>query len=338
MNTFEVRQPKSIEEACKLLAADPINNVPIAGGTDLLALIKDGVQQPKILVSLSSIKELSEIRFGNNIRIGTATTLERINSNTKLASIYPSFIKAISEVGTQQIRNVATLGGNLCQRPRCLYFRDKDSNCLKQGGEQCHAFQGYNKNLAIFDGGPAYIVHNSDSALPLIASGAKIEITGEKGLRLISLEDFFVNPSEDLRRETVLGPGEIASAVVIPRPSPATMTMFFKIRPRNGEDFALVNLDVEAQISTGRIETVKIVAGNVAPKPFRIKDIENYLLGTPVKDIETTNVYENILRIARPLPMNGYKVILLSNLIYKAIGILKNGKNVTKEKNHDHRI
>ena len=338
MNPFEVIQPESVEEACKLLAADPINHIPIGGGTDLMSLIKDGIQRPQKLVSMGSIRELSEIRFGPTIRIGTATTLESISNNTQLARIYPSFIKAISEIGTQQIRNVATLGGNLCQRPRCLYFREKDSNCLKQGGKQCNAVQGYNSNLAIFDGGPAYIVHNSDSALPLIAASAKIELTGERESRLISLEDFFVNPSENLNRETVLGPGEIASAVVIPRPLPGTKTMFFKIRPRNGEDFALVNLAVEAQISIGKIEAIKMVAGNVAPKPYRVRDIENYLLGSPVKNIETSNIGEIIFKTARPLSSNGYKGILLTNLIKEAIEILKNEKNVTKEDNYDNRI
>ena len=338
MNPFEVIQPKSVEEACKLLAADPINNVPIGGGTDLISLIKDGIQGPQKLVSLGSIRELSEICFGPTIRIGAATTLERISNNTELANIYPSFIKAISEIGTQQIRNVATLGGNLCQRPRCLYFREKDSNCLKQGGKQCNAIQGYNRNLAIFDGGPAYVVHNSDSALPLIAAAAKIELTGERESRLIPLEDFFVNPSENLDRETVLGPGEIASAVVIPRPLPGTKTMFFKIRPRNGEDFALVNLAVEAQISTGKIETIKIVAGNVAPRPYRLRDIENYLLGSPLKKVDTSNVGNIIFKTARPLSSNGYKGILLTNLIEQAIEILKNGKNITKEHNYDNRI
>ncbi len=338
MKNFQLIQPTSVEEACKILSHDPQNSVPIGGGTDLLSLIKDGIQRPQRLVSLASISELSGIRFGPGTRIGAGTTLEQIINHPTLSDVYPSFVQAISEIGTQQIRNVATLGGNLCQRPRCLYFREKDSNCLKQGGKQCNAIQGHNKNLAIFDGGPAYIVHNSDSAPPLIAAGAEIEIRGESDSRLIALEDFFVNPSESLERETVLRPGEIVAAVVIARPSPGTKAMFFKIKPRIGEDFALVNLAVQAKLSDGRVQEIRIVAGNVAPKPYRVKEIETYLIGTLVKDIDYSKIGEIALRTARPLSSNGYKCILMTNLIRMAIDKLKNRQINTKEDNNDNRI
>jgi xanthine dehydrogenase YagS FAD-binding subunit len=338
LNFFEVLQPQTVKEACQILSADPENAIVIGGGTDLLSLIKDGIQRPRKLVSLTSITGLSGIRFGSTIRIGASTTLDTISRNSKFGHIFPSVSKAITSIGTQQIRNVATLGGNLCQRPRCLYFRAVDSHCLKQGGKQCNAVNGYNKNLAIFQGGPAHIVHNSDSAPALIASNAQIEITGEQGSRTILLEDFFVNPRTTLKQETILGIGEIATAVYIPRPQPGTTSMYLKIKSRNGDDFALVNLALQTQVLDHRIRSIHLIAGNVAPKPYRVQAVENHLMGKLLPNIDTTEIMNLLLETAHPLSSNGYKIPLLANLIRSAVEKLKTENYVTKEDENDKQI
>ena len=325
MNPFEFAEPESLEEAVQLLAEKPGSTEVIAGGTDLLSELKDGLRKPRRLVSLAGIEELDGVRWQTDgVRLGASVTLAHLVDDERLNSEYPILAEAARSIATPQIRSVGTLGGNLCQRPRCWYYRHPDFPCYKKGGVHCYGVNGYNRNLAILGGGASVMVHPSDMAPPLIAMDAGLEAFGTQGCRTMGLQDFFAGPNEQQMQEHVLQRGEIVTALLLPKPPLNTRSIFLKAQDRTGEDFALASVAASVSVSDGVVTRANVILGGVAPTPYRAQEAEEYLLDKPVKAVDPSEVAELALCHARPLRHNGFKVILAKNLVRHAIETILN--------------
>ena len=258
------------------------------------------------------------------MRLGASVTLAHLVDDERLNSEYPILGQAARSIATPQIRSVATLGGNLCQRPRCWYYRHPDFPCYKKGGVHCYGANGYNRNLAILGGGASVMVHPSDMAPALIAMDARLEAFGPKGRRTMALQDFFAGPNEQQMQEHVLQRGEIVTALLLPKPMVGTRSIFLKAQDRTGEDFALASVAASVSVSDGVATRANVILGGVAPTPYRAQEAEEYLLAKPAKDVDPSEAAELALCHARPLRHNGFKVILAKNLVRHAIETILN--------------
>jgi xanthine dehydrogenase YagS FAD-binding subunit len=325
VNPFEFAEPESLEEAVALLTEEPGRAEVIAGGTDLLSELKDGLRKPRRLVSLAGIEELSGVLWQTDgVRLGASVTLVSLVDDERLSSEYPILGQAARSIATPQIRSVGTLGGNLCQRPRCWYYRHPDFPCYKKGGVHCYGANGYNRNLAILGGGASVMVHPSDMAPPLIAMDAGLEAFGPQGRRTMALRDFFAGPNEQQMQEHVLHRGEIVTALMLPKPMVGTRSIFLKAQDRTGEDFALASVAASVSVSDGVVTRANVILGGVAPTPYRAQEAEEYLLDQAVKVVDPSEVAELAVCHARPLRHNGFKVILAKNLVRHTIETILN--------------
>jgi xanthine dehydrogenase YagS FAD-binding subunit len=326
MNAFEWARPQTLDDAVRLLAqkaATPEERpLPMAGGQDLLTVLQEGIARPTRLVSLKGIAGLGTIEGDKTgLRIGALATLTDIEESPLVSEGFAGLKEAAGSVGSPQIRNLGTIGGNLCQRPRCWYFRLEHVNCLKKGGDTCYAASGENKYNAILGGGPSYIVHPSDLAPMLVALDALAVIYGAHGERKIPLEHFFTLPGQaDVRRENILEPGEILTRIVVPSSRAAKRSTYLKFRERESFDFAMSSVAVAVDLgSDGRIETAQIVLGAVAPIPWRAVKAEAFLRGRRA-DVETLSQAADLaLEGAEPLEKNAYKVPLTKALVRRAL-------------------
>jgi xanthine dehydrogenase YagS FAD-binding subunit len=316
MKAFEYISPTSAKEVPALLSGDA---VVIAGGSDLLELMKEGILQPSRVVNLKNVRELKGIRTGRrDTRIGAGVTLTELLGNNQLRERYPALATAAHEAGPPQVRNVGTVGGELCQRPHCYYFRiARTEACTRRGGSRCPAatMDGLSKWHAIFANDKTPDVSASDLAPALIAYGASVTILGPNGERTIPLEQFYVT---DPKMETVLQPNEIVTAVTIPNPVRGTKGHFIKFKERDSYDFALVSVAVVAQLDNGVVKDARVVLGGVAPTPWRSKEAEAALKGKPLNESAATSAGEAAVRMAKPLKDNAYKVQLARVLIKRA--------------------
>lgn len=321
MNAFEYVNPSELKEVPGLLGNGRGREaVLIAGGIDLLGELKDNLAAPKRLVNLKALSNLRYIRHEKNgVKIGATTTLTEIVSDDKIQKAYTALAQAAESVASLQIRNVGTLGGNLCQRPRCWYYRDEAFHCLKKGGHTCFAVDGNNKYHAIMGGGPCHIVHPSDCAPALIALGASVKVHGPRGEREILLEEFFVFPDDRLRSETVLRPNEAVTEVSIPQPEPGTVSVYFKFKEKGTMDFASSAVAVAARAEDGVCRSVRVVLGGVAPKPWRSEAAEKLLTGKRATDDALAEAADAALADADPLKDNAYKVPLTKALVQRAV-------------------
>ena len=330
MRSFELLRPTTIAQAVDALAAargEPGSALALAGGQDLLTELRAGVAAPALLVDLKRVPELASIdeSESDHVLLGALATLDRLESGP-LARRFPLLAQAAATVASPQVRNQATLGGNLCQRPRCPYYRLEHAACLKKGGTECFARDGRNATSAILGGGPSYIVHPSDLAPALMALDAELEIAGATGARWLALEDFFTLPSEaDVRRENVLGPAEIVTRVRVPKDRSADAAtdgwqgVYLKLAERSALDFALSAVALALRTAGGRIREARLVLGGVAPRPWRCRSTEALLEGRPIDEETCRAAAEDALRDARPLAENGYKVPMTRGLITKAL-------------------
>ena len=321
MKAFEYVNPTNLEEVPDLLSRKRDRKaVIIAGGVDLLGEMKDNLIAPDRLVNLKAVPDLKYIRHGKDgLKIGATTTLTEIVSDGKIRASYPALVQAAESVGSLQIRNVGTIGGNLCQRPRCWYFRDEAFPCLKKGGYKCYAVEGNNKYHAILGGGPSYIVHPSDLAPALIALEGRVEIRGPDGAREVALEDFYVLPEENIRQETVLRPNEVVTEVAVPTPTPGTKSVYLKFNEKGSMDFALSAVAAAVRVEGGLCRSARVVLGGVAPKPWRATAAEEVLLGKRVTEALLDKAAAATLADAEPLKDNAYKVPLSRTLIRRAV-------------------
>jgi xanthine dehydrogenase YagS FAD-binding subunit len=329
MRPFEWTNPTTVAEAVRLLKpSDPRGDPdeaprPLAGGQDLLTTMKDDVTRPMRLVNLKSVKGLDGIAGDakGGLRIGALATLAALEEHPVVLKSFPALAEAAESVGSPQIRALATVGGNLCQRPRCWYFRLEHVVCLKKGGATCYAAAGENKYNAILGGGPSYIVHPSDLAPALVALGASARIAGPGGERTVPLERFFTLPSEGrIRRENVLENDEIVVEVVVPASAAAARSAYVKFKERESFDFALAAAAAALDVGPGgAVREARVVLGGVAPIPWRAPKAEAYLVGKKLTP-ETLNAAADLaLDGAEPLAKNAYKIPLAKTMVRRAL-------------------
>jgi len=327
MKAFEWTNPGNINEAVKLLNVASPGDIdeaprPIAGGQDLLTTMKDYTSRPVRLVNLKNISGLNSITLNaKGLTIGALVTLTELEEHAGVRKSFPGLTEAAHSIATPQIRNLGTVGGNLCQRPRCWYFRLEEVICLKKGGSECYAASGENKYNAIIGGGPSYIVHPSDLAPMLVALGATVNVTGAAGKRLIPLDKFFTLPSEgNIRRENVLKNDDIITQINVPASALAAHSTYLKFKERESLDFALASAAVALRLGPNQaVRESRIVLGGVAPIPWRVPAAENFLTGkklTPDVLAETAKI---ALAEAKPLEKNAYKVPLAQTLVRRAL-------------------
>jgi xanthine dehydrogenase YagS FAD-binding subunit len=329
MNTFEWMNVTTVAEAVSALKSVPSPNDmddaarPIAGGQDILTTMKDYITRPTRVVNLKGIRGLDKIESDGKggLRIGALVTLNQLEESPQVRRSFPGLTEAAHSIGTPQIRNLGTVGGNLCQRPRCWYFRLEEVVCLKKGGTECYAATGENKYNAIFGGGPSYIVHPSDLAPMLLALGASVSVMGADGKRTIGLDKFFTLPSDgNLRRENVLKNEDIITEVQVPASKFAAHSTYLKFKERDSMDFAMSA--VAAAVTLGANKTVseaRIVLGGVAPVPWRVPKAEAALVGQTINNDVLMNVAKVALEGAEPLAKNAYKVPLTQTLVRRAL-------------------
>lgn len=330
MNRFDLIRPRSLAEAFEALperwsAERREDALPLAGGQDLLTEMKEHLVEPRALVSLRHVEELSGLVWGadGSLTLGAMTPLVTLERDARLGAELPVLRQAAASVGSPQIRTLATVGGNLCQRPRCWYYRNEHAPCVKKGGDQCFAFFGQNKYNAILGAGPSWIVHPSDLAPALVALGAEVTLASAGGSRTLALEEFFTLPTQgDVRRENVLRPGELLVSVRVPAPRPGLRSTYLKARERGSFDFALSAVALCLWHREGQIEAARVVLGGVAPVPWRAGRSEDLLVGKPMERATWERAADASVRGAVPLAQNRYKVPLTRGLVLKALRAL----------------
>lgn len=318
MKAFTYTRPESIGEAIGLMNAD---TRPLAGGTDLLTLMKDGIAEPEQLLDIKRLPELSsEITSdGEVISIGALATLADLETSEIIRRSLPALAEAASLAASPQLRNMATIGGNLLQRPRCWYFRNESVPCWLKGGETCYARGGENQYHAVFDTSPCVAVHPSDFGPVLMAYGAKVRIVDSKGAGEIAIEDFFQPPEEERRIEHVLPEDAIIIGLRIPVPSADVRSAYLKAMERKTFAFALAGVAVMLEVRNGVVADGRIVLGGVANVPTRATEAEHLLLGSTLDEDLIEEAASAAVAKMTPLEHNGYKVPLVQGLIRTAL-------------------
>ncbi len=321
MHNFDYISAPTSAKAIELLGTVRDQAKIIAGGTDLLDELKEGLIKPKQLVNIKANAALRKITFDATagLRLGALVTLSEVEEHPAVRKNFPILVEAVGVVASPQIRNVATVGGNLCQRPRCWYYRDEALHCRRKGGPICYSVAGENQYHAILGGAGCYIVHPSDLAPALIALNAQVRIAGPAGPRMMPLEKFFILPRVDITRENVLQQNEIVEEVTVPAPSAGRRGVYLKVRERNTWDFAVVAAAVVLDMSGGQCRDARVVLGAVAPTPWRSPQAEAVLRGAKIDAAVAAKAAEAALAGARPMTHNGYKVPLATNLVRRAI-------------------
>jgi xanthine dehydrogenase YagS FAD-binding subunit len=320
MKEFKIAQPRSLEQVSSLLSEKKDGYFIIAGGTDLLDEIKNGIISPQVVVDLATIPDLSYIKeAGNQVLMGSMTRVVEAAKSPVIREKLPVLHQAALSLASPQLRNVGTVGGNLNQRPRCWYYRDPDTICRKKGGSRCFAFQGRNRYHAIFGGGPCYIVYPSDLAPALISLNAEAVISGPDGEKNMPLEEFYILPRTNVLRENILKDGEILSEIRIPLPQNGTKSAYHKMKERNTWDFALVSAAINGVVSGGIFTEINIVLGGVAPIPWRLRKAEEYIRGKKITEETVRQGAAEALKDARPLEENAYKLDLVQAVLQTAI-------------------
>ncbi len=336
MNRFSWGTPRSVSEAAAAASstvADAMSgssaaaagNISVvkAGGIDLLDLMKEDLLAAGMLINLHEIPGLDAIAEepDGSLRVGPMVTLAHLAEHPMVRRRYSALFDAVHSSASPQIRNVATLGGNLLQRPRCWYFRAVEHHCLRKGGDHCFALVGENQYHAIFGNGYCAIVHPSTAATALVALGARIELTNAQGaVRGVLLEEFFVPPERDIERENDLRAHEILTAILLPRIKTGVRMAHLKQGEKDSFDWPLADVAVVLDLdSTGRCEHAAIVLGAAAPVPYRAKGAEAALVGKRLERDVAEQAANAAVKDATPLSKNAYKVPLFATLVRRAI-------------------
>jgi len=320
MKNFQWTEPQTVEQALAWLAKANGKAVLMAGGTDLFTEIKEGVVEPDLVIDLKSIPGLASIqRDESGVRIGALTLVASLAADAMIKRDYPGLSEAAASLATPQLRNVGTVGGNLCQRPRCWYYRDAQMVCRKKGGSQCFAAKGRNKYHAIFGGRICHIVYPSDLAPMLIALDAQVTISSPRGDRSLPLAEFYTLPEKNVRRENILAPEELVREVKIPPAKKGTRSTYVKLKERETWDFALVSAAVRGTVSGGGLGDAAIVLGGVAPIPWRLGKTEAAVKGKKLSAAVIKEALRPDIQEARPLGENGYKLALVEAAVTRAL-------------------
>lgn len=320
MKNFVYKKPKTIKEASQFMGENWIDALPLAGGTDLLGLMKNEIETPNSLVNLKSIPGMDQITYsaGKGLTMGALVTITEIAEHPIIGEKYTVLAQAAQEIASPQLRNQATIGGNICQRPRCWYFRG-DFYCLKKGGDLCYAVDGENKYHCVIGGGPCFIVHPSDIAVALMALDASIVIAAGKKSRVIPITQFFILPEKNVTRENVLNPGEIITEIRLSDAPVNMRSRYLKMKERQVWDFAIVSVAGVIQMDTSTIQTGRIALGGVAPVPWLERNVTAKLAGAKLSEENLTEIAAVTLSDADTLEQNEYKIPLARNLVKRLL-------------------
>jgi xanthine dehydrogenase YagS FAD-binding subunit len=315
VRAFSYQRASSFAEAADLLGRPDAQ--ALGGGTDLLVCIEEGIVAPTTLVDLRAVEGGDAITTlpDGGLRIAAAARVQEIAGDARVRDAFPALAQACDVVGSPALRNMGTIGGNLCQRPRCWYFR-RAIPCLKNGGTSCPARDGENQYHAIIDGGPCFIVHPSDPAVALTALDADIEITSAGGTSTVPISRFYLLPRDRIDQETMLRPGELVSAIILAGTFASGRQCYRKLMQRGAWDFALASVAGARR----RDGAVRLVMGGVAPRPWRVSEsIEEDVASGGLDEDSIFALSERALYDAEPLSKNGYKVSLAASLLRDAM-------------------
>ncbi len=326
MHNFEYFAPSTLKEAVSLLR-EPQTEA-LAGGTDLLGQLKRKIRSPRRLVNLKFIPELKGIAYDGELTIPAATHLSELERNPDVFEKFPILNQALDVLGTPQLRDMGTIGGNLCQHPRCWYFRNPLFPCWLKGGKICFAVNGENKYHAILGRSMCHSVHPSDLAPALIALDARVQITGPEGDRAMDLEEIYGEPRPDRRRTITLSPGELIAGIEVPPPPAGARGIYRKSMERKGWAFALVSLAAQAAFEGERVKQVRLVLGGVATIPWRAKKAEDMLAGERLSEQIIDSAANEVLSGQKSLQENGYKKQLVNALIRQALIFFLKGTEI----------
>jgi len=329
MNPFTYSSPADLPSALDLLGKQWGRTEILAGGTDLLALLKDDIVTPSQLVNIKKVGDLDSLTVDANkgLQAGCLVTLDELARDKRVAQLYPALAMALTDAASPQIRNMATLGGNLCQRPRCWYFRNGYGLLALDANGESLVLKGDNRYHAILGNtGPAYFVSPSTIAPVLVALGANIDIAGPKGSRSISLEQFYTIPQKPGEREHDLAPNEMVIRINLPPPAAGSSTAYYEVRQKHGFDWPVATATVSLQKKGDNVTAASVVLGHVAPVPWRSKEAEAALIGKVIDDQVATDASSAALQPARNLGQNGYKIqvarVALKRAILEAAGAM----------------
>jgi len=321
MPNMELYQPVQVEDALEIASRFADRGWLVGGGQDTYGWLKDRAKEVDALIDLSGIESLRGIReTDDGIEIGALTTLTEVINSEIIQQRYSLLADAAGQVASPQIRNIGTIGGNVSQDVRCWYYR-RGLDCYRAGGNLCYADtpQGMNREHALFEGSRCVAAGTSDTAPALVALDASMVIRNSTGERVVSAEDFFVGPANDIKNTTILRSGEILAGVRIPSTWASASFYWEKVADRNVWDFSLVNIAAAFKLNGDTIEDSRIVAGAVQTTPRRLTNVENAIQGQ-AKNLATG---ESVMQIAsegaRALAHNGFKIPLLQNLVKRAI-------------------
>lgn len=326
MQAFEYANPATVREAVGMLAARWGEVDVLAGGTDLISLMKEHLETPRRVVNIKNIKELGGVRkHGTELHIGATVTLDELERHPDIRRSYPALAQAARGVSSPQMRNMGTVAGDICQRPRCWYYRngfgllglDKDGKALVPGGEnKYHAILG--------NSGPAYFVSASSLGPSLIALGAKIRLVSASGTRDVDAAKFFVTPQNSESREIALLPNELVTEIVLPATDSHSAT--YEVRQKEALDWPLVTASVVLNMTGDTVSSARIVLGHVAPTPWVAADAQRAIAGKAVTQVVAAETGKAALEAATPLSQNRYKVQLARVAVKRALLMAATGK------------
>jgi xanthine dehydrogenase YagS FAD-binding subunit len=319
MNKFAFVDCTTVDQA---LAALKDGAVIKAGGIDLLDLMKEGIVAPLKLVNIRNVGSLRGIKVSTDgLHLGPLATLSEIAEHRDIQRDYSALADAAGHAATPQVRNMATVGGNITQRPRCWYFRSSDFDCRKKGGtsQECHAHEGENQYHAVMNNSTCAMVHPSSTAVPLLAMNAQVEITGKDGKRTVQMSEFYVPPEKSLVNETALLPGEIITGIFVPAPERGTRSAYQKYGEKESFDWPLADAGIVLVMEGEHCTKAAVVMGVAAPTPIRSQAAESILTGAAINESTARAAAKAAMKDATPLSKNGYKVQLFQTAIYRTI-------------------
>ncbi len=319
MNAFEFSSPRSVAEALELLSVE--GAVAHAGGVDLLDRMKEHLEAPTRLVALREVKELSGIKDDptKGLTLGALTKLVELAESPVVKPRYAALAEAAAHVATPNVRNMATIGGNLAQRPRCWYFRNELFTCKKRGGVTCFAFDGENEHHALFGNSTCAMVHPSTLATALVALEASVVLQGKGGVRTVKLEEFFTAPEANILGETVLKPGELIVAVTLPPPAAGSRSAYLKQGAKESFDWPIADVGVSLVLDGKRVRAARVILGAAAATPYRASAAEAALVGKEVDTAVAKAVGEASMQGATPLAKNKHKVEIFKVVVARTV-------------------
>lgn len=332
MNKFSWYEAKSVEDAVSKVnatASDILGKsssgssvVFKAGGIDLMDLMKEGLVNPSTIISVKNIPGLGKIEYDEKkgLKVGANVTLAELESNELIKENYLALHQAVAHAGTPQLRNSATLGGNLAQRTRCWYFRSINHECYRKGSGTCFAQKGENEFHAVINNSTCASVHSSSVSTALMAFNAVVEVASENGKnRSVKMDEFFVHPESDSRRENVLEANELITGITIPAPKSGTKSCYIKYGARESHDWAIADVAVVTEMSGLKCKNAEIVLGAASPVPMKSAEAAKLLKGKNINESIATSAGEASMNGATPLANNAYKVPAFKQIVKRAI-------------------